>query len=605
MEPLIEITKDDFTQSGWQKAIEESRKKECSDYSMLFRAKALEALESGDTKAQQVLILLSNITSMRLKLDSPEEPFGPMVEFQGGRTSTVDDLDESQLGLLKEVVSDITDAELRARIADVLCIRKPDFRMADLAISSYLESAKTLEHPYHWPATVERAERAFQLATQWGRNSGRFAEVVSHIEEVLASCDGEDPLFLSGRMMQLLQERGVGDAASNAVRAEKLARRAESEQEWDRAKEYWEVKANWHFMAKGKEQALAARVLAAETHVKKADEALRRTPPSYMHAAAFINFAIEALRRIEGTKDRVRALHKTLLEYQEKSTAEMINLSESAPIPGEMIDYAVSQVKEKPILEALLSLATIYPLPKVTDLRSKAEEYRKKYIGRQLFPNVLLSTLGRTVSRQAQSEEGAILEDMYSLASTYRATRVQALIEPARRHILSEHYVRVQDFLPFVSDSPFIRPGREWIVARGFHAGLQGDFLTAVHFLIPQLEDSIRYILSQLGVITSGMDDEGIQDEYNLNRLFSASEYREPLTKTFGEDLIFDLRGLLVERFGANLRNELAHGLLSNNAFYAVPGYYLWWLSLRLYSLPTVASLRAEQESTDPEEGPK
>jgi hypothetical protein len=473
--------------------------------------------------------------------------------------------------------------------------------MADLAISSYLESAKVLEHPYHWPATVERVERALQLAVKWGRKSGRFAEVISHIEGVLAKYDGEDPFFLSARMMQLLQERGVGDAAPNAVRAEKLAQRAEAAHEWDRAKEYWEIKANWHSMAKDKEQALAARVLAAETHVKKANEALRRNPPSYMHAAAFINFAIEALRRIEGTRERVRELHKILLEYQEKSTSEMIDLSESAPIPGEMIDYAIGQVKEKPLFEALLSLATIYPLPKVKDLRSKAEEYSKKYIGRQILPNVLLNAYGRTVSRQAQSEEEAILEDMYSMASTYRSTRLTAFIEPARQHILSEHYVRVQDFLPFVSDSPLIRPGREWIIARGLYAGLQGDFLTAVHFLIPQIEDSIRYILTRMGVITSALDDEGIQDEYNLNRLLSASQYREPLVRTFGEDLVFDLRGLLVERFGANLRNELAHGLLSNNAFYAVPAYYLWWLSLWFYSLPTVASLQAGQETARPD----
>src|SRR5205085_11465408 len=181
-----------------------------------------------------------------------------------------------------------------------------DYRMTDLAISSYIESAKALEHPRHWPPTVERVERALQLATQWGRKSGRFAEVVNHIQGVLAKYDGEDPLFLSLRMMQLLQERGVGDAATNAARAEKLACQAEADHEWDRAKECWEVKANWHFMAKDKEQALVARVFAAETHVKKADEALRRNPPSYMHAAAFINFAIAALSRFEGLRDRVR-----------------------------------------------------------------------------------------------------------------------------------------------------------------------------------------------------------------------------------------------------------------------------------------------------------
>jgi hypothetical protein len=597
VEPLSDITRDDFTQSGWQGVIEESPKKECSAYSRSFVAKASEATQSGDDKRRQIFTLLGNITSMKMRLDSPEEPFGPMMVLYGERTATVDDFGESDLTLLREVVSDITDPELRARVADVLCVRNPDYRMADLAVTSYLESAKALEDPYHWPATVKRVERAMQLAARWGRNTGRLAEVVAHIEAVLANYDGEDPLFLSAKMMRLLQERGAGDPAANAARAEKLALRAEADQEWDRAKEYWEVKANWHFMAKDKEQALAARVLAAETHVKKAGEALRRTPPSYLHAAAFINFAIEALRRVEGTRDRVRALHKTLLEYQEKSTSELIDLSESAPISGEMIDYAVAQVKEKPLSEALLSLAMIYPLPKVADLRSKAEEYKKKFIGRQLFSNMLLSSLGRTVSRQAESDEKAITEDMYNMASVYRSVRVQALIEPARQQILSEHYVRAQDFLPFLSDSPFVRPGREWIVARGLHAGLEGDLLTAAHFLIPQLEDSLRHFLSRMGVITSGLNDEGIQEEHDLNRLLSHADYREPLERTLGEDLVFDMRGLLVERYGGNLRNELAHGLMGNNAFYAVPAYYLWWLGLRFYSLPTIARLRAEQEA--------
>jgi hypothetical protein len=596
MEPLLEITKDDFMQSGWQEVIDESPKKECSEYSTHFSAKASEAAEAGDDKRRQIFSLLSNITSMRMKLDSPEEPLGPMTVLYGGRTATVDDFGESHLVLLREVVLGITDPELRARVADVLCIHKPEYRMADLAVISYLESAKTLEHPYHWPATVKRVERAMQLAARWGRNTGRFAEVVAHTEAVLAKYDGEDPLFLSAKLMQLLQDRGAGDPIANSARAGRHALRAEADQEWDRAKEYWEVKANWHFMAKDKEQALADRVLAAETHVKKAEEALRRIPPSYLHAAAFVNFAIEALRRIEGTRDRVRALHKTLVEYQEKSTAELVDLSEGVPISGEMLDYAITQVKEKPLTEALLSLAIMYPLPKVTDLRSKAEEYRKKFIGRQLFPSVLLSALGRTISRQAKSDEEAIMEDMYSMASVYRSTRVQALIEPARQQMLSEHYVRAQDFLPFVSDSPFVRPGREWIVARGLHAGLEGDLLTAAHFLIPQLEDSIRYFLSRMGVLTSGLNDEGIQEEHDLNRLLSHPDYCEPLKRTLGEDLVFDLRGLLVERYGANLRNELAHGLLSNNAFYGVPAYYLWWLSLRFYSLPTVARLRAEHE---------
>ena len=36
--------------------------------------------------------------------------------------------------------------------------------------------------------------------------------------------------------------------------------------------------------------------------------------------------------------------------------------------------------------------------------------------------------------------------------------------------------------------------------------------------------------------------------------------------KLLGEDLVFDLQGLLVERFGVNLRNRMAHGLMGTNS---------------------------------------
>ena len=47
-----------------------------------------------------------------------------------------------------------------------------------------------------------------------------------------------------------------------------------------------------------------------------------------------------------------------------------------------------------------------------------------------------------------------------------------------------------------------------------------------------------------------------------------------------GEDLVFDLRGILIERFGHNLRNESAHGLMPEAAFYDASSVYLWWLLL-------------------------
>jgi hypothetical protein len=52
--------------------------------------------------------------------------------------------------------------------------------------------------------------------------------------------------------------------------------------------------------------------------------------------------------------------------------------------------------------------------------------------------------------------------------------------------------------------------------------------------------------------------------------------------EVFGQDVLFDLRGILIERFGHNLRNELAHGLVPAGDFYSPSAVYLWWLVIHI-----------------------
>jgi Domain of unknown function (DUF4209) len=43
-----------------------------------------------------------------------------------------------------------------------------------------------------------------------------------------------------------------------------------------------------------------------------------------------------------------------------------------------------------------------------------------------------------------------------------------------------------------------------------------------------------------------------------------------------------ELRSLLIEKGGPNLRNLLAHGLLDAPNCYSVEGFYTWWLVLKI-----------------------
>ena len=98
-----------------------------------------------------------------------------------------------------------------------------------------------------------------------------------------------------------------------------------------------------------------------------------------------------------------------------------------------------------------------------------------------------------------------------------------------------------------------------------------------MHLLIPQLEASLRYVIQQHGGVTSTLK-QGIQKERDMN-----DPLWDPITEQiFGADMLFDLRGIPIERFGANIRNDLAHGLIHEGGFYSAEAIYLWWLVIRL-----------------------
>lgn len=594
----MHLIREDFLQSDWEAIVSQSADKECNDYWSHLRKKAREAHDAGDFKTKELFQLLSDVCTLHLRLDSPEQPFGPMMTSHAGRTAIAEDFTSEQIEFLTSIVSDVSDADLRARIADILWLLRRDYKMAEVAVTSYLESARILENPDEWVAAADRITRALQLSTLMGRNARNYRSVISHIEDVIDRNSSNDPLFLSAKMMSLLQDSRAGDAAKYVRIAAMLAGRAETQCDWDRARTYWDIQAGWYEAAGDKESARGARLSAAETYVKQSEAHANGNPPSYMLSSTFMQKAVEAMRRARAPSDRIEELHSRLLAYQENSVSELRTISSSMDIT-ETVSKAVEHVKGKSVLDALLNLSTIISPLKRNNLRAQAEEHKKKYLFKSFFPNVYLNALGRVIAHQPVDDEESIVADMCSLANQSHSIYVQAVIEPARRQIVAEHNISVGDLVAMLSNHRLVPTGREMLVARGLYAGLNGDFLVSTHVLVPQVEESVRYLLHQAGVIASSMNDKGVQEEIDLNRTLRFSKYTQTLSEVLGDDLVFELRGLLVERFGANLRNDMAHGLLDHDSFYAPAGCYFWWLALHLYSYPVLARLK-EQQSKAP-----
>jgi hypothetical protein len=175
---------------------------------------------------------------------------------------------------------------------------------------------------------------------------------------------------------------------------------------------------------------------------------------------------------------------------------------------------------------------------------------------------------------------------------------VSGRIKPALRIINTEHYVRLRDLEFLVRDNPFVPAGREPIFIRGLFAGLSGDFLLAAHLLVPQVENSIRHLLYNYTgeQRTSKLKADLTQPERDLNELL----YRDDVKQIIGEDQLLDLQSLMVEPgFGANLRNQLAHGLMDADEFYAAEAVYAWWTIWRLCCFPELMRMRAAASNID------
>jgi hypothetical protein len=306
--------------------------------------------------------------------------------------------------------------------------------------------------------------------------------------------------------------------------------------------------------------------------------------------------AMESLAKVPGNEQAVIELKKQVDALELKRNDAPMK-KPSRMDPAGITQWARDQVKSKDLRAALIALANLAETPKPAEL----EEQVDAKTGRMPF-QYLISTVGMDQEGKASSHAPAAFTgdtreirtakeaELYQEAARNRQIAVLALIDPARRQVLSDHVVRLDDWRTFTTDNPFVPVGREEIFARGMDAGMNGDFLVAVSLLTPQVENAVRIVLKKAGVVTSKIDMRNVEQERVLGALLDMDEAE----RVFGRDLMFDLRGLLVEKFGSNMRNELAHGLLDLDDFKGPDAEYLWWCALRLMFLPSLQGVKTD-----------
>jgi hypothetical protein len=592
-----------FDNYKWLEVIEETKVKQCKAYYEAFKVKKSQYRDSGDSTGEHVFNFLSKLSSSSVNpLDLEDTTF--IEKF------IKDIFDINEIFIAQELINQIQDAEFRARIADILWLYKEDsdrsrpIKMAEEAVEAYLKSAIQLENVNDWMDSTLRIRRASQLAriVDGKKSYVQAGKIIAHVDGVISRHESQGNKFLTGSSMKILQEEKIFDKKvlkaimvlpDAALKYASIAgQKAISKEPFETYHEaychqiaYHKIESIWYKIAVHQEDERNARLKEADVEIWYAHQAIiEGEPQAYGVASDRLKSAIAKIKKIEDkfgkhedTSNKMEDLHKILLKYQQKSFDQRVEFPFDIS-DLEMQNRAQALVRSMSFEKALRSLALIFfqgLIPSISDLEKEANSSSANSLSR-LVSTAFVDSEGKTKAITIGDINSQ--DEMFRIADFYHMWYGSNFILPACEQIKSEHSIQVEDFLWITENNPFIPDDRQGIYSRGLLAALQGDLVIAAHLLIPQLENSLRHILKRQGFISSHLTSDSIQDEYTLNKVLELSE----LGQLLHQDVIFTLRSLLCERKGANIRNELCHGLLNHDQLCTGQIRYLSWLTLHL-----------------------
>jgi hypothetical protein len=562
------------------------------DLPMIRAATAAE--EAGDVRQLRVLRLMAMLLGMHLRSESEGDPLGPQWRGPDSRLAIPDDFRGAQAEVLAQIAPTLEHPTVRARVADV-AYESGLRRAGRIAIDAYCDLSSRLID-MRADATSDKAQnrvldvtdplcRAFQINARVAKKGtvlDRLAETARRAYTFALNVRGYVAFTEIGRL--LLSHRLI-DPAELASQAETLAASAPAKDYRLAVKGAWLLTAEAHELAGNTEASRAASIQAIENTLGMKDDVTASAAKAH-----WVKSAIREYRGLGGCHDQIAALKTLMRELQDASLDEFQMVHTKLPGIREMRDATAEMFAACALSDGLLAILQFIE-PEDPE-KQKAEALRLSRFSpiSSMFSTSHSDDQGRTVAEgpallDDEPSEAWFKEHCIRQAGPRRLYMVRGRIEPVRQTLQERFSIQERHMLAIVAHSDFVPAGHHHIYAIGLARLWQGDYATAASLLIPQLENSLRYVLQLVGRDSSKIEEDGIQGDRPLNVLLT--HCRADLEEVLGPAMVWEIDALFNFRPGPALRHELAHGKLHWNAFYSVEAITACWLIYYLLVIPT------------------
>jgi hypothetical protein len=210
-------------------------------FAKVFDSKARELVEAGDVAGGSLLRILSDLCSYVLQPVAPPQPFVPRSRGEDWRSPAPCDLDDATLTLLSEVYQGIGNTELPARVADVRFLRRRHHDFGATAIDAYATAADTSLTADDWVEGSLCLQRALTITRSVEKERARVLSIIT----TEMNNRRPDPSYFTAWLVKALLGARLGDPSVMEPLAAQAADSAKAAGDWDRAREYLLLLAQW------------------------------------------------------------------------------------------------------------------------------------------------------------------------------------------------------------------------------------------------------------------------------------------------------------------------------------------------------------------------
>lgn len=508
--------------------------------------------------------LIKDICSLHVEIADKSIGFQSSIVLRGRRSFGLQDMTDDDFKLLESLNFELLPVNIRARIADLLWTQRKSHTHALIAVDAYTTLFELLFSEDDWIESLGMVRRVLCISTQVNQKE-KYAQGCKSVYDKILKLNGADEQFLSLHLIEIVVREKYGDADTLVGVLKRIIQNSELnvhkiEKAYDLICECFK----WKKDSKGVHD---ANISLAQYYEKKAKELSGDNFRFVILAEDYLTKAV-ILYRNNKESGEAKRVQQQIVYLQSKIPQSMRTIQRSYDVSN-LHEYMIECFDELSFPEALLRLTQLTSFRKKTDIKDTVIADLKEHPLSHLFSTKITNATGQTVLaldpldiKDPESNSKLLKEHMHRQMLQYEDIDGDLFLSRALEIIRNKYDFAIDDIDFLILSNPIIPQGRERIFRSAIYMALKGQEYEAIHILSSQVENLFRNLAKELGALTVTLEDDGTSKEKTLTSVFDLPE----LINAYDNDILFLFEGLLNEQAGANIRNNVAHGLLTETA---------------------------------------